>query len=210
MIDRTRQCIDELRARPPHAVVFGGSAGSIDALKVLLPALPLDLAVPVLGVVHLAPETQAIWNWMFEDARVPVCEAEDKDQAEPGKVYMAPPNYHLLVDKGGTLQLSIDARVQFARPSIDVLFESAAWAYSTRLLALVLSGANSDGANGLRAVAGAGGHTWAQAPDSAIAPLMPRSALEAVPKAWGLELDEMVAVFQSGVLAANRGAASSR
>lgn len=210
MIDRTRQCIDELRACPPHAVVFGGSAGSIDALKVLLPALPEDLAVPVLGVVHLAAETQAMWSWMFEDLAVPVCEAEDKDQAEPGKVYMAPPNYHLLVDKGGTLQLSIDARVQFARPSIDVLLESAAWAYSTQLLAIVLSGANSDGANGLSAVARAGGHTWVQAPDSASAPLMPRSALEAVPKAWALGLDDMVAVFRSGALGGKRGASSRR
>lgn len=192
--------IDALIARPPAAIVLGGSAGGIDALKALLPALPPRLGIPVLVVIHLAHDTRADWSLLFAGTSAPVREAEDKDVAEPGTVYMAPPHYHLLVDRGGRLQLSVEAQVQFARPSIDVLFESAAWAYADRLLAVVLSGANADGAKGLAAVVRAGGQAWVQAPEQATASMMPRAALEAAPSALALGLDDMVHVLGSGAL----------
>jgi len=193
-------CVKELRARPPRAVVIGGSAGGVEALRVLLPALPGGSGVPALVVLHVSADARNVWALLFERSAAVVREAEDKDVALPGNVYIAPPNYHLLVDGAGHLSLSIDARVRFARPSIDVLFESAAWAFRDRLLGIVLSGANDDGASGLAAIARAGGHTWVQTPDTATASLMPRSALEAVPAARVLGLGDMVHIFQSGAL----------
>jgi two-component system, chemotaxis family, protein-glutamate methylesterase/glutaminase len=193
-------CVKELRARPPRAVVMGGSAGGVEALRVLLPALPGGSGVPALVVIHVSADARNVWALLFERSAAVVREAEDKDVALPGNVYIAPPNYHLLVDGAGCLSLSVDARVRFARPSIDVLFESAAWAFRERLLGIVLSGANDDGASGLAAIARAGGHTWVQTPDTASAPLMPRCALEAVPGARVLGLGDMVHIFQSGAL----------
>jgi two-component system, chemotaxis family, protein-glutamate methylesterase/glutaminase len=202
MTDLLSSCEQELRARPPDAIVIGGSAGGVDALRALLPALPAGLAVPVLLVVHVAAETKTLWSVVFRGTQLEVREAEDKDMAEPGTIYVAPPNYHLLVG-GGRLSLSLDARVQFARPSIDVLFESAAHAYADRLLGIVLSGANADGANGLAQIARAGGHTWVQSPETAAAAYMPESALGAVPNARVLGVDGMARIFQSGALRAN-------
>jgi two-component system, chemotaxis family, protein-glutamate methylesterase/glutaminase len=203
MTNAAMLCADELRARPPRALVLGGSAGGVEALKSLLPALPRDLSVPVLVVVHMAAETRAVWPVVFEGTQLRVLEAEDKDVAEPGSVYIAPPNYHLLVGSGGRLSLSIDARVQYSRPSIDVLFESAADSYREHVLGVVLSGANADGAEGLARIARAGGHAWVQSPATAAASFMPQSALAAVPGARALSLDDMAHVFQSGALGGN-------
>lgn len=184
-----------LTAYPPSAIVIGGSAGGIEALKLLLPAFSPRLPLPIFVVLHVGAEARNVWAMLFERSALPVREAEDKDVAEPGHLYIAPPNYHLLVGNGGQLQLSLDARVHFARPSIDVLFESAAWVYRDRLLGIVLSGANSDGASGLAAIARNGGQAWVQNPDTASAVLMPRSAIEAVPTALVLDLADMARVF---------------
>ena len=203
MTDPLLQSEQDLRARPPDAIVIGGSAGGVDALRALLPALPAGLGVPVLVVLHVAAETKTAWPVVLHATQLSVREAEDKDVVEAATIYLAPPNYHLLVGAGGRLSLSVDARVQFARPSIDVLFESAAHAYADRLLGIVLSGANADGAAGLAQIARAGGHTWVQSPETAAARFMPESALGAVPNAHVLGLDDMARVFQSGALRAN-------
>lgn len=202
MTDTLLSCVQELRARPPDAIVMGGSAGGVDALRALLPSLPAGLGVPVLVVLHVAAETKTVWPMVFHGTQLRVREAEDKDVPEPATIYVAPPNYHLLVGDG-RLSLSLDARVQFARPSIDVLFESAAHAYSDRLLGIVLSGANADGAEGLAHVARAGGHAWVQSPHTAAAAFMPQSALAAVPNARVLATGDMARVFQSGAIRAN-------
>jgi len=128
-----------------------------------------------------------------------VLEAEDKDLAEAGNVYVAPPDYHLLVDEGGQLSLSADERVNLARPSIDVLFESAAWAFGGALFGVVLSGANADGAAGLAAIRAGGGGCWVQAPETAAAVAMPRAALNAVPDALVLTLAEMADALRAWV-----------
>jgi len=183
--------LSTLRQRPLRAIVVGGSAGGIEAATVLLSALPRPLLVPVLLVLHIAASSRAQWPLVFRSSTAPVHEAEDKDVAEPGNVYVAPPDYHLLVDEDARLSLSSDERVNLARPAIDVLFESAAWSFGSAVLGVVLSGANADGAAGLAAIRERGGGCWVQAPETAAAAAMPRAAVSAVPDALVLSLREM-------------------
>ncbi|WP_404932789.1 chemotaxis protein CheB [Piscinibacter sp. HJYY11] len=172
-----------------QAVVIGGSAGGVDALAVLLPALPADLQVPVIVVLHLPREKPSLLVEIFaRQCALPVSEACDKAPIEPGTLYFAPADYHLLVDEGPSFALSVDEPVHFSRPSIDVLFESAADVYGEHLLAVVLTGASQDGAAGLAAVHRAGGLTAVQQPSEAPSPYMPESALRASPAAQVLPL----------------------
>lgn len=160
------------------AVVIGASAGAIEALGVLLPALPPTLKPPVIVCVHLPPSHPSLLTELFRPrCALPVAEAEDKRPVEPGKVWFAPPGYHLLVEQTRCFALSIDEPVHFSRPSIDVLFESAADAYRDRLLALVLTGANQDGASGAATIRDAGGWVGVQDPATAIATAMPSLAI---------------------------------
>jgi two-component system chemotaxis response regulator CheB len=178
------------------AVVIGGSAGSVDALSVLLPAFDAACGVMIAVVVHLPRERPSRLAEIFSlKCRVRVVEAEDKQPIAPGVVYIAPPDYHLLVDKGPQLSLAADELVHYSRPSIDVLFESAADAYGSMLLGVILSGANDDGAAGLLAVARAGGLTLVQRPDQAASAAMPRAALKAVPESGVMGLTEMAQVL---------------
>lgn len=167
-----------MNAAAPSAIVIGGSAGSIEALGEILPALAPALPACVIVALHLPREQPSLLGDIFAPrCRLPVCEAQDKEPLVAGHIYFAPPDYHLLVDAGPALALSIDPPVHFSRPAIDVLFESAAHAYGQRLVAVLLSGANADGARGLLAVQRAGGTTLVQAPDSAYAAAMPQAAL---------------------------------
>ena len=162
----------------PAAVAIGASAGGIEALLTLLPALPARLACPVLIVVHLPPDPPSrLAELLARHCARPVREAADKERLESGTVYVAAPGYHLQVEPGGWLSLSTDPPVHHCRPAIDVLFESAAHAFGPRLLGIVLTGANADGAAGLRAVRDAGGAAWVQAPHDARHAAMPAAAL---------------------------------
>jgi two-component system, chemotaxis family, protein-glutamate methylesterase/glutaminase len=164
--------------RPIQALVIGGSAGAIDVLGTLLPALPAGLSVPVVVVVHVPPDRPSYLPEVLGARTVlPVREAEDKEPVEPGVIYVAPPNYHLLVERSHRFALSVDAPVHFSRPAIDVLFESAAVAWGEGLAAVLLTGASADGAIGLERVRASGGLTAVQAPDSATARTMPDAAL---------------------------------
>jgi len=163
------------------AIVIGGSSGALEALSVLLPAIPAACAVPIAIVVHLPPTRPShIPEVLGVRATLPVREAEDKQPAEPGVIYVAPPNYHLLLERGRTFALSDDEPVHFSRPSIDVLFESAAEAYGARVAGVLLSGANADGAAGLAAIRRAGGVVIVQEPADAQTPRMPEAALACV------------------------------
>lgn len=178
------------------AIVIGGSSGAIDALSILLPALPAGLRAGVIVVLHLPSDRRSLLSDIFSyRCALPVQEAQDQQPIQPGLVYFAPPGYHLLVDRGPRLALSIDPPVNFSRPSIDVLFQSAADCYGERLLGVLLSGANEDGAEGLAAIHAAGGHALVQAPASAAVPAMPDAALALVPSARALTPDEIAAVF---------------
>ena len=178
--------------RPERAVAIGASAGAVQALLALLPSLPGDFAWPVFVVVHVPPGRRNALAALFaERCALAVREAEDKEPILPGTVYLAPPDYHLLVETPASLSLSADAPVSFARPSVDVLFESAAEAYGRGLTAIVLTGANADGAKGLATVAALGGHAIVQDPPEASAPAMPRAALDACPAASVMGLGEI-------------------
>jgi two-component system chemotaxis response regulator CheB len=187
------------------AVVIGCSAGGIEALSALLPAFAPDCGVAVLVVVHLPRERPSRLVDVFEGkCRLTVSEAEDKQPIQAGNLYFAPPDYHLLVDEGPRLALSVDELVHFSRPAVDVLFESAADAYGVELLAVVLSGANQDGARGLAAVERAGGLTLVQRPETAVAAAMPSAALAATRHSLALDLPgiaDMLRTLRGGLCA---------
>ncbi|MEX3633721.1 chemotaxis protein CheB [Paraburkholderia sp. BR14320] len=169
------------RAREPRGyelVVIGGSAGGIEVLNVLLAALPARFAAAVMVVMHLPPDSPSyLVPALAHRCALPVLEPDAGELILPGRVHVAPPGYHMLVEVDRTVALSTDAAVRFSRPSIDVLFESAAAVYGERLLAILLSGANDDGALGLERVRALDGTAWVQDPASAGAAEMPRAAI---------------------------------
>ena len=161
-----------------EAVVIGASAGGVEALSTLLSALPAGLLASVFVVLHLPRSRPSLLAEIFQNrCALPVSEAQDKELVAPGSVYVAPPDYHLLLDPGPQISLSADEPVNFSRPSIDVLFESAADLLGDRVAGIVLTGGNDDGAAGLDAIRRAGGVTIVQDPATAQMPLMPESAL---------------------------------
>jgi two-component system chemotaxis response regulator CheB len=182
--------------RDIQAVVIGASAGGIEVLSALLSHLPTGCSVPFMVVMHIPRERPSLLPEVFATRCVlPIREAEDKEPVHPGTVYFAPPDYHLLVDRGPALALSDDEPVHFSRPSIDVLFESAADVYGESLMGMVLTGANRDGASGLAAIARAGGRTIVQEPSSAAAPYLPAAALEEGPVDAVLSLPQLQELF---------------
>ena len=164
----------------PRLVVIGTSMGGLHALSAILSRLGADFALPIAVVQHRGTDGEAamLVNLLQMRCVLPVSEANDKEPLVGGHVYLAPPDYHLLVD-GNRFALSTEARVQHARPSIDVLFESAADVYGARTLGVVLTGANADGAAGTRRIRQRGGRVVAQDPATAEAPQMPAAAIEA-------------------------------
>ena len=183
---------------PPAAVAIGASAGAVQALLRILPALPADYPVPVFIVVHVPPDRDnALVALLQSKCKIRVKEAEDKEAAAAGTVYFAPSDYHLLVEGDGSLALSSDEPVNHSRPSVDVLLESAADAYGEGLIGVVLTGANDDGAAGLRAVVDAGGLAVVQEPAGAYAPTMPAAALKAAAAAKAMPLDRVTAYLAS-------------
>lgn len=179
------------------AIVLGASAGGVDALSTLLPALPASTRVAVLVVVHLPRERPSVLADIFgPKCSVRVKEADDKEPVQGGTVYFAPPDYHLLVDQGPSVALSVDAPVEYCRPSVDVLFESAADVYRDRLMGVVLTGANADGSAGLAYVKRAGGITVVQSPETAYAATMPRSALRGADVNLVLTLEQLASLLR--------------
>ena len=182
--------------RDIDAVAIGASAGGVEVLSVLLSALPASCRASFFIVVHIPRERPSLLADVFgAKCALPVREAEDKEPVQPGTVYFAPPDYHLLLDRGPVLALSSDEAVHFSRPSIDVLFDSAADIYGERLLGLILTGANQDGAEGLAAVGRAGGRTVVQEPSGAAVPFLPEAALQEGPVEFVLSLAQLQEVF---------------
>jgi two-component system chemotaxis response regulator CheB len=168
---------------PIRAVVIGASAGAVQALLAILPALPASFSLPVLVVVHVPPDRDNVLVPLLQaKCRLTVKEAEDKEPIVGGVIYFAPSDYHLLVERDETLALSTDEPVNYSRPSIDVLFESAADAYAPLLAGVILTGANHDGAAGLKAVRTPAGRR-SSGPREAYATAMPDAAREACPSA---------------------------
>ena len=178
------------------AIAIGASAGAVQALSRLLPPLPRAYPIPILVVVHVPPDRDnALVNLLKAKCQLEVKEAEDKESIGPGHVYLAPSDHHLLVEADRTLALSVDELVLYSRPSIDVLFESAADAFGPRLAGVVLTGANEDGAQGLRAIHAAGGLALIESPLTAYAPTMPAAALAACAQARALTIDALQSHF---------------
>jgi two-component system chemotaxis response regulator CheB len=160
------------------AVVIGASAGGLNALQKVLAPLPADFALPILVVQHRLPSPDDLLSFSLnESCKLVVKEADEKEPAKPGYVYVAPANYHLLVERDETLSLSVDAKVCYSRPSIDVLFETAAQVYRSGLVGIILTGASDDGTVGLKKIKEMGGLTVAQDPDTAEYAVMPLSAI---------------------------------
>ena len=161
-----------------EAIVIGTSAGGLNALQKILGPLPADFPLPMLVVQHRLPAADDFLTFSLnESCALSVKEAEEKELLKPGFIYIAPANYHLLVERDKTLSLTIDAKVCYARPSIDVLFETAAEAYLSALVGIILTGANNDGTVGLKKIKEKGGLTIAQDPATAESDVMPLSAI---------------------------------
>lgn len=172
-------------------IVIGGSLGGMEALSEVLAALPGDFPLPIAVVLHRHKDSIGMLVPMLQrESSLPVREVEDKALIEGRCVHICPPDYHLLIDEG-CFSLSTDDLVHFARPSLDVLFESAADVLGPRAVAVVLTGAGSDGALGAQRVAAAGGTVLVQNPSTAQAPWMPSAALAACPTAQSIPLGEI-------------------
>jgi two-component system chemotaxis response regulator CheB len=173
-------------------VAIGASWGGLDALRSELGGLPAELDAAVVIAQHRGPESHptAFRDLLGAVTRMSVCEAGDKDELRPGTVYIAAPDYHLLVEHGG-VALTTDEPVLYARPSIDVLLQTAAEAYRERCAGVVLTGANADGATGLARVAELGGAAIVQDPATAERDEMPRAALARVPGARVVPVGEI-------------------
>ncbi|OQW93036.1 MAG: chemotaxis protein CheB [Beggiatoa sp. IS2] len=162
------------------AIVVGSSAGGIRALSTLLTSLPGDFPLPIIIVQHVQPDADSYLATILDKrSALTVKQADDKEFIHKGTVYLAPPNYHLLIEEDRSFSLSLEGLVNFSRPSIDVLFESAVYAYRNQLIGIILTGANHDGSQGLKKIKQFGGYAIVQDPDTAEADAMPRSAIAA-------------------------------
>jgi two-component system, chemotaxis family, protein-glutamate methylesterase/glutaminase len=178
---------------PAHdLVVVGSSWGGLNALRILLADLPPGFSTPIVLAQHQSASTtgEALAASLQKGCALEVRVIHDKDVLSPATVFVAPPDYHVLVESGG-LALSVDARVMFSRPSIDVLFESAAVTYGHKLVGVILTGSNADGAAGLATVRARGGITIVQDPSAALHPAMPESAIAASRPNRVLPLEEI-------------------
>ncbi|MFN7137815.1 MAG: chemotaxis protein CheB [Limisphaerales bacterium] len=188
---------DHSQLQKIEAIVIGASAGAVMALSRILPSLQPGFHLPVFVVVHQpADKTSSIADFFRMKCALPVKEAEDKEPIAPGTIYFAPPDYHLLVEKNHLLSLSSDELVNFSRPSIDVLFESAADSFADRVVGIVLTGASADGARGLRAICERGGIGLVESPELAEVSVMPAAAAAACSTARKLSLDEIASFLQ--------------
>ncbi len=182
-----------------RAVVIGASAGGFEAMTEIFSVLPPDFTLPVLVVQHLHyTDDGRFAEHLARVTPLPVVEPCDKERIEPGRVYIAPANYHMAVERDESIALSVDEKINWSRPSIDVLFESAARVWSRDLIAIILSGANFDGAKGMQAVKQFGGTMIAQDPKTAEHAAMPQAAIDVAgiktilqPKSIGQRLAEM-------------------
>jgi two-component system, chemotaxis family, protein-glutamate methylesterase/glutaminase len=180
-----------------RAAVIGASSGGWNALKTILGALPEDFPLAIMVVMHRHPHSDDYLEKSLDnDCAVRIKQADEKESIISGTVYFAPPNYHLLIEDIHTLSLSVARAVNYARPSIDVLFESAAYVYGDTLAGLILTGANNDGAGGLKKIKDMGGLVLVQDPETAEATAMPRAAIAATDPDFVLPLGEIGAFLK--------------
>lgn len=161
-----------------EAVVIGVSAGGMNALSALLSGIPENYTLPMIIVQHRAKEERDLLeNVLQQKCKIKIKQADEKEAIKGGFIYVAPANYHLLIESDKTFSLSADATVRYSRPSIDVLFETAAEVYKEKLVGIILTGSNDDGANGMKSICSHNGMTIAQNPGEAQFPVMPEASI---------------------------------
>lgn len=181
-----------------EALIIGGSAGSLEVILAVLPELDEDLPFPIIVVLHRKSGADHLLVDLFSGrTKIPVLEIDEKQKIEAGKVYIAPSDYHMLVEKDKTFSLDFSEKVNYSRPSIDVAFQSAADVYRDRLAALLLSGANADGTRGLKFVSHFGGLALIQDPDTATVAYMPAQASAQVKISTLLKTSEIAEYINS-------------
>ena len=161
-------------------LVIGGSAGSLEVILQLLPVIPKNIPFAIVLVLHRKSGESLLTELLAEKTVLPVTEVEEKDELHPGVVYIAPPDYHLLIEQDHSFSLDYSEKINYSRPSIDVTFESAAEVFGDKSAAMLLSGANADGVDGLKHIQKSGGLTIVQDPKDASVSYMPQQALEAM------------------------------
>ncbi|HEV7486930.1 MAG TPA: chemotaxis protein CheB [Thermoanaerobaculia bacterium] len=195
VIESRDHAINATPARSPELIVIGCSLGGMHALHVILSNLTRDFCVPIAVAQHRHKKSnEGLPAYFRRETDLNVVDAEDKQWIQPGHVYLAPADYHLLIERNGArgeLSLSVDEAVRHSRPSIDVLFESAADAYKDRVVGVVLTGANDDGSRGAARIKARGGIVVAQDPEQAEAPAMPGATIRAVQVDRILRLEEI-------------------
>jgi len=178
-------------------VIIGGSAGSLQALLQILPFIEIPISFAIVIVVHRKQsDEQTLEALLALKSQVKVKDVEDKVALKPGFIYVAPSNYHLLFEKDGTLSLDTSEKINYSRPSIDVSFECAAEIYGSHLIGILLSGSNSDGTVGLKAIKAEGGITVVQNPTSAEMPFMPNNAILHASPDYILSIEEILKFIQ--------------
>ncbi|NEU08668.1 chemotaxis protein CheB [Flavihumibacter sp. R14] len=189
---------DMITRSEPALMVIGGSAGSLDVLMSVLPLIRKDLQVPIIIVVHRKNNADSsLIQLLSAKSRLKVKEADDKDDILPGWIYICPADYHLLIETDHTLSLDVSEKVNYSRPSIDITLQTAAEAYGTALTCLLLSGASTDGAEGLEFAGKKGAVIAVQDPSSAEVSYMPQKAIERNPTAHILKPGEIAAFINS-------------
>jgi two-component system chemotaxis response regulator CheB len=179
-----------------EAIVIGVSSGGMNAMKIIFSLLPGNFSMPIIIVQHVGSHSENAWIKLLNDkSNLEIKEADEKEKIEKGKVYIAPANYHLLIERNKTFSLTTDEKVNFARPSIDVLFESAAEAYQNKLIGVVLTGSNNDGTKGIKRIKEYGGLTIVQDPDTAESSFMPASVIASFLPDYILPLEEIIKIL---------------
>lgn len=181
-----------------EAIVIGASTGGVEIFTQMFPALPENFVLPIVIVQHLPPDSQNhLTEFLGSISPLPVKQAEDKEPIKAGTIYLAPPDYHLLVENDHTFSLSVSEKVNYARPAIDVLFETAAEVYGDKLIGIIFSGANRDGSSGLHTIKKHGGYTVVQDPSTALADQMPRAAIAATTVDQALSVSQLISFLRS-------------
>lgn len=179
------------------AIVMGASAGGLAALSIIVAQIDKDFRLPIIVVQHLYPESDDfIARKLDTCCKLKVLEADEKEKIKGGTIYIAPANYHLMIEENQTFSLTIDPKVNYSRPSIDVLFNCASEVYDYRLIGVLLTGANEDGARGLKKIKDLGGVTIVQEPTTAEVPAMPQSAINLFPVDYILPVDKIFPKIQ--------------
>ena len=180
------------------AIVIGCSAGGFVALKELLTPLRKDFSIPIIIVQHISPHSDNyITTYLNEHCNLNVKEADQKEIIQKGNIYFAPPNFHLLIEENFFFSLTTEERINFARPAINILFETASYAYKDKLIGIILTGANNDGSKGMKAIKKQGGLTIVQNPETAEVDSMPLNAINATKIDYILDLKQITEMLNA-------------